>query len=346
MARDKTGYILFTEMKNSLLRALLDIINEIAAGARYTIADIDKALDEARPEWKEISAAEKKALWDAFFICKDNAVVSSKLPYAKKALILPPGEPERRWLKTMLLDANASFLLSPALREKLLRRLDAYPNDIRVLPGTDIWNDPRTQNSTAADNARDERMRTLRDAFLLRKKIFYRNRTKNGAVYEGTVSPCRMEYDLARGRFALVIWSDEEERAVKMSLSTLETLRIVDAPIPADIETRFRAFLEKKISRIRLRLKNIHNVVERAFLLFASYDKEAYIERGEYYLTVSYYEFDAYEIFDKVLSLGAGATILDPPEMRRRMIDILRGAAARYLSPGEERGEPRCHDEG
>lgn len=96
------------------------------------------------------------------------------------------------------------------------------------------------------------------------------------------------------------------------------------------METVFQGFLNKKRRSLRLRVHERNNAVERCFLLFASYDKEAYREEHSYVLTVRYYAFDAREVFEKVLSLGAAVEILSPMVWRERMRNVLREAAAQY----------------
>ena len=80
-----------------------------------------------------------------------------------------------------------------------------------------------------------------------------------------------------------------------------------------------------------LNLKN--NAAERAFFLFAPYDKEASFdeENGVYTLTVFYYDFDEQEMIGQILSLGSAARVLAPEKMRQEIIAVLRDECSHFF---------------
>jgi len=223
----------------------------------------------------------------------------------------------------MLEDESAAFLVADNLRGKLLSRLAevrAYPQEVwRVLRG-------RGDDVRLVGKPLGEFWRALAGG----RMIFCRNVDGRGVCHESKAAPCRLEYDAAENRCRAIVWLVEESRAVKMNFSRIEEVRALEEPVSHDVEEKFRAFLAARRRSFTVRLASKNNAVERAFFLFAPYDKEAVFdeESGLYTLTVFYYDFDEQEMLEQILSLGSVAVVLTPEAMRQKIIAVLRDACS------------------
>lgn len=225
------------------------------------------------------------------------------------------------WLRAMLKDSGAAFLLPADLREKLLQKLAAIPEWPR-----ETWQIVQEQGDDRT--ALQARLATIWQALREKHQLAYANRDSRGKLHEGICSPCRLEYDAVANRFYLIIWQAEEARAIKMRVASLESVQCLDAPIPAGTEEAFQQFLASRRQSAILRIERQNNAVERCFMMFASYDKEAsYDEDSDTYtMQLYYYDFDRYEILQQILALGAAATVLAPADMREAIIERLQAA--------------------
>ena len=113
-----------------------------------------------------------------------------------------------------------------------------------------------------------------------------------------------------------------------MRVARLASVQCLDAPIPEGIEEAFHQFLADRRQSVALRIERQNNAVERSFMMFASYDKEASYdeETDTYTIQLYYYDFDRCGILQQILSLGAAATVLAPADMRESIIEHLQAA--------------------
>lgn len=83
-----------------------------------------------------------------------------------------------------------------------------------------------------------------------------------------------------------------------MRVARLASVQGLDAPIPEGIEEAFHQFLADRRQSVALRIERQNNAVERSFMMFASYDKEASYdeETDTYTIQLYYYDFDRCEI--------------------------------------------------
>ena len=262
---------LFYEVHSELFLALCRIINAIAAGTRMTRADILQQLPNL--DWGGLERA--NALIDTLFLFQPDG---SACLFLDNGIAARATTAELVWLRAMLDDPGAAFLLPDDLREK--------------------------------------------------HQLAYANRDSSGQIHEGICSPCRLEYDAAANCYYLIIWQPDEARAIKMRVARLASVQCLDAPIPASTEEAFHQFLADRRQSVTLRIERQNNAVERSFMMFASYDKEAsYDEEADTYtIQLYYYDFDRREILQQILSLGAAATVLAPADMREAIIERLKAA--------------------
>ncbi len=317
---------LFHETHSTLYHALSRIINRIYAGERYRCSDILDELHAAvllETDPADISAEEEEDLTDSLFLFDSpDMSAEAKLFYHAPVPALP-SITELRWLKSMLTDEAADFLLEPALRQKLLAKL----KDVAVLPVSEIWDKKKQVGDDLHAEPFHTHLKTIWKALRERKQLHYVNLDSQGQRHEYTQEPCRLEYDAAENRYRLIFWNRTENRAVCVIVNRLLDLSIADKAIAPDIETLFRQFLDEHKQSFTLRLRKKNNAVDRCFSIFSSYDKEAYMENdGTYVITVYHYSFDEEPLLRKILSLGSAATVLAPAELQKEISERLKGA--------------------
>lgn len=306
---------LFHEVHSELFLALCRIINAIAAGTRMTRADILQQLPNL--DWGGLERA--NALIDTLFLFQPDG---SACLFLDNGIAARATTAELVWLRAMLEDPGAAFLLPDDLREKLRQTLAAVPE----WPCETIWQTVQEQGDDRT--ALQGRLVTIWKALREKRQLAYANRDSSGHLHEGICSPCRLEYDAAANCYYLIIWQADEARAIKMRVARLASVQCLDAPIPASTEEAFHQFLVDRRQSVTLRIERQNNAVERSFMMFASYDKEAsYDEKTDTYtIQLYYYEFDRREILQQILSLGAAATVLAPADMREAIIERLQAA--------------------
>lgn len=122
----------------------------------------------------------------------------------------------------------------------------------------------------------------------------------------------------------MLSWNAARERVEKFSIASLKKIFLIEENIPADLEARLEKFYLEHRTEVSLRLTDTRNAVERCFALFGAYDKMSRIEPdGKYFLTIRYHDFDEDEVFERIVSLGAAAVVLEPERLRRRVIERL-----------------------
>lgn len=304
---------LFNEWRNIWLHKVYEIVWNIYEGKRtYTPEDI------------------RQDLQLNYYLQADGEIqqiinIIKHLPVRPTSFGLPP-EPvtvlEKSWLKTMLQEEEFSFLISPALREKLLTALQDIPTLLQ--PGD--WQ--KIQLQRTPKDTLQQLLRTYYEALLQDVQIKWT--TTDGITYQG--SPIRLEYDIAANQYALWVWPENEETPQKHSLTQIESIEKTAAPREKNIEEKWQQYLKDNQCTIRLKLTPKNTAVERCFRLFATYDKIGTVSEtlDTYHLTVHYYAFDKQEVIEKILSLGNTVTVLEPQELRQEIITILQKAKHQY----------------
>ena len=306
---------LFHEIHSEIFLDLCKVINKIYQGAKMTRQDIIDELPTG--DWN--SRERTNELIDTIFLFHQDGYA---FLFLDKPIHYRPTTAELIWLRLMLEDERAAFLLPPVLRQKMENML----KDVSSWPVDAIWRITQEQGDDIA--ALQEKLATIWQALHQKKKIYYRNRDRKGNIHEGECAPCRLEYDAAANRCRLIIWKTEEQRAIKINISGLLEISVLEETIPESTEIDFQNFLQNRRCSVRVEVSKKNNAVERCFMMFASYDKEASYDEDQdiYTLTIYYYDFDREDILQQIISLGAAATILSPTDMRRAVIDRLLAA--------------------
>lgn len=306
---------LFHEIHSELFLALCRVVNAIAQGEKLSRQNILQRLPVK--DWQGQQRAEQ--LLDTIFVFGEDGIARLFLaaPVPCRASLN-----ELIWLKAMLQDKKAAFLLPTPLRAKLLKRLQ----DVPELDLSSIWQVIQERGDVPEEL--QDKLAKIWHALQAHKQLGYTNRDRQGRLHQGTCFPCRLEYDAAGNRFHLIAWNAEERRALKMKLVNLQEVHCLQAVVPAHTEEDFQQFLQEKRRSVTLRISRKNNAVERCFLLFAPYDKESIYDEDSdtYTMKVYYYDFDQQEVLQQIISLGAAATVLEPEVMRNRIIERLQKA--------------------
>ena len=125
---------LFNNENALLFRVLCRVISEISDGRRMNAKDIRDRLDEAFPGDHFFADAIEQEVIDVLFTSSYEDGDKLK-PFYEAPVPSLLSDDERLWLKTMLLDESAAFLLPGGLREKLLARLTDTPD----FPAANVW---------------------------------------------------------------------------------------------------------------------------------------------------------------------------------------------------------------
>ena len=316
---------LFHELHSSLFLELCRITNELKKGARPTRKELlDRLLRLENMDLSDWSSQKRlDSLLKTLFPSETDGAAEL---FLEKSVPFRATSCELRWLKTMLEDEAAAFLLDKPLRQELRERLA----DVPPLP-REKW----TVQCDKGDAALSLQglLAEFWSALRRGRMVSYINMDGKGQRHEqAAAAPCRLEYDAAANRYRAIFWISEDPRspgengrAVKVNFSNLEDLQCLEEAAPADTEEKFLAFLAKRRRQCRLQLLKKNNAVNRAFRLFAPYDKEAsYDEANDAYaLTVHYYSFDYEDIRRKILSLGSAAIVLAPQGLRQDIMNTL-----------------------
>ncbi len=317
---------LFHETQSFLFRKLCFIISRMYTGEKYRCGDILDELHSASLQTKkpaDVSVEEEENLVDSVFLFDTPDINAEAKLFYPAPIPSIPSLLELRWLKTMLTDDSAEFLLEMPLRKKLLEKL----TNIDVLPVSTLWEKQQNIGDTPISEPFHTHLKIIWQALRKQKKLHYINIDEQNRHREYTQEPCRLEYNAAENRYRVIFWNREENRAVCVVVSRLLSVSITDEPISSDINHLFREFLDSHREKFTIRLQKKNNAVDRCFSLFSSNDKDAFLnDDGTYMITIYYYAFDKEEICQKILSLGSAVTVIDPVPLRTEIIERLKGA--------------------
>ena len=316
---------LFNGVNNHLFIKLCQVINAVQNGETLTRSQLIARLksDDFNYEYAADTKTEE-TLADYFFIFDtENGAAECRLLDEIPFFLT---NDEKFWICSLLQDKQFDFVLSGKLHEKMKKMFsgEATPSL------TNSW--IRLQRNSGAPIAENKRqcLQTILQALRELKNItclYTDNETKSEKAITG--SPCRLEYDLAKNEYALLLW--EENELTRIPVVNLSEVALLTTDKPADTEDKFQAFLNKHLTKVRLEIQDKNNAIERCFAMFSSYDKDAWrSDDGKYLLEVNYYDFDYPEIRRNILSLGSAVTVLQPESIATDILTELKGMYERY----------------
>ena len=316
---------LFNSVNNHLFITLCEVINAVQSGEVLTRSQLIARLksDDFNYEYAADTNTEEM-LADYFFTFDPDSGQAEcrlldEIPYFLTT-------DEKHWIVNLLQDKQFSFLLSSSLREKLNSQFatETAP-DLSA-----YW--VRMQRNAGAPVAVDKQdfLKTVFSALRSNKNIVCTyTETPSNKEITITGSPCRLEYDLAKNAYTLLLWS--EHKLIKIPLSSVSAVTLHSSAKPEDIEPKLQAYLKEHVTKVTLAVQEKNNAVERCFAMFSSFDKDSWRDDdGKYILEVSYYDFDYPEIRKNILSLGSAVKVLKPEPIAADILNELKEMFANY----------------
>ena len=277
-------------------------------------AEIDRRRKEDAAQLEE----ENQQLKDEYR--EEQWKIEAKLP-GKKPMSVPIYATlrELQWLKNMLEDPQSDFLLPEELMEKLLHQLKEVPDSHE----NELWSPAYLYDEETRAPVYRQHLATIWQALTRKHKIHYVNDSHSGKVYEGESIPCRLQFNCITGKYSLIIWNETEDRAVKMDVGCLRTVKILPEKFDdKEVTEKFRSFLtDKKQQEIEILLYNQENrnALPRFYSRFESYpsltvqDKE---NPDVYHVVMHYYAFDERDIVNGLMSMGPLVRVIGPGSLQ------------------------------
>ena len=290
----------------------LDMIN----GINYTKKDIEELINQRRLLTPSVY---KKALRnDDYEYLLANALVESNDNTNVLESILPDlplvilSDAERMFLKDLISDSRANWLLSPELCQVLSRELESINTTFPI--GT--W----TRMPTMTDDTpiSMESITQCLQAIQSNKRIRIQN---------VVVSPCRIEYSVGSNGYTLIAYNHTMDTFLDYPLRNVSNIIPIDIPRLADIETVYTNFRDGAKRTVTFTLHDANNAVDRCFNYFSNYTIHAKdITDEEFTISVSYLPFQEVDILRHLLKLGCAVRITDDNPLKNQLETIYKTA--------------------
>ena len=290
----------------------LDMMN----GINYTKKDIEELINQRRLLTPSVY---KKALRnDDYEHLLANALVESNDNTNVLESILPDlplvilSDAERMFLKDLISDSRANWLLSPELCQVLSTELNSINTTFPV--GT--W----TRMPTMTDDTpiSMESIIQCLQAIQSNKRI---------RIQDVVVSPCRIEYSVGSNGYTLIAYNHTTDTFLDYPLRNVSNIIPIDIPRPADIETIYANFRDGAKRTVTFTLHDANNAVDRCFNYFSNYTIHAKdITDEEFTISVSYLPFQEVDILRHLLKLGCAVRITDDNPLKNQLETIYKTA--------------------
>lgn len=289
----------------------LDLIN----GLNYTRQDIEELINQRRLLTPSVY---KKALRnddyehllaDALVEATDTNDLESILPDLPLVIL---SDAERMFLKDLISDSRANWLLSPELCQILTAELGSVTNTFP--PGT--WTPTPTMTDDTSISM--EIIIQCLQAIQSNKRI---------RIQDVVVSPCRIEYSVGSNGYTLIAYNHTMDTFLDYPLRNVSNIIPIDIPRLADIETVYANFRDEAKRTVTFTLHDANNAVDRCFNYFSNYTIHAKdITDEEFTISVSYLPFQEVDILRHLLKLGCAVRITDDSPLKNQLETIYKTA--------------------
>ena len=289
----------------------LDLIN----GLNYTRQDIEELINQRRLLTPSVY---KKALRnddyehllaDALVEATDTNDLESILPDLPLVIL---SDAERMFLKDLISDSRANWLLSPELCQILSTELGSVRNTFP--PGT--WTPMPTMTDDTPISM--ETITQCLQAIQNNKRI---------RIQDVVVSPCRIEYSVGSNGYTLIAYNHTMDTFLDYPLRNVSNIIPIDIPRLADIETVYANFRDEAKRTVTFTLHDANNAVDRCFNYFSNYTIHAKdITDEEFTISVSYLPFQELDILRHLLKLGCAVRITDDSPLKNQLETIYKTA--------------------
>ena len=288
----------------------LDLIN----GVVHTKQDIEGLINHRRlltpAPYKKVLRNDdyEQFLADALVEPNENGEeVESILPDLPLVII---SDAERMFLKDLISDTRANWLLSPELCQILSTELETV--DTTFPRGS--W--------TRVPTMTDDTPLTIQVITQCLQAIQNNERI---IIQDKELSPCRIEYSVGSNGYTLIAYDHATDTFVDYPLRDASNIIKTAAPRLEDIETIYANYRDESKRTVTFTLHDANNAVDRCFNYFSNYTIQAKdINDEEFTIEVSYLPFQEIDILRHLLKLGCAVRITDDGPLKKQLETIYK----------------------
>ena len=290
----------------------LDLIN----GVVHTKQDIEGLINHRRlltpaPYKKTLRNDDyEQFLADALVELNENGEeVESILPDLPLVII---SDAERMFLKDLISDTRANWLLSPELCQILSTELKTVDTTFRK----GSW--------TRVPTMTDDTPLTMQVITQCLQAIQNNERIM---IQDKELSPCRIEYSVGSNGYTLIAYDHATDTFLDYPLRDESNIIKTAAPRLEDIETIYANYRDESKRTVTFTLHDANNAVDRCFNYFSNYTIQAKdINDEEFTIEVSYLPFQEIDILRHLLKLGCAVRITDDGPLKKQLETIYKTA--------------------
>ena len=290
----------------------LDLIN----GVVHTKQDIEGLINHRRlltpSPYKKVLRNDdyEQFLADALVEPNENGEeVESILPDLPLVII---SDAERMFLKDLISDTRANWLLSPELCQILSTELKTV--DTTFPKGS--WT--RVPTMTDDTPLTMQVITQCLQAIQNNERIIIQNKE---------LSPCRIEYSVGSNGYTLIAYDHATDTFLDYPLRDASNIIKTAAPRLEDIETIYANYRDESKRTVTFTLHDANNAVDRCFNYFSNYTIQAKdINDEEFTIEVSYLPFQEVDILRHLLKLGCAVRITDDGPLKKQLETIYKTA--------------------
>lgn len=290
----------------------LDLIN----GVVHTKQDIEGLINHRRlltpAPYKKVLRNDdyEQFLADALVEPNENGEeVESILPDLPLVII---SDAERMFLKDLISDTRANWLLSPELCQILSTELETV--DTTFPKGS--W--------TRVPTMTDDTPLTMQVITQCLQAIQNNERI---IIQDKELSPCRIEYSVGSNGYTLIAYDHATGTFLDYPLRDESNIIKTAAPRLEDIETIYANYRDESKRTVTFTLHDANNAVDRCFNYFSNYTIQAKdINDEEFTIEVSYLPFQEIDILRHLLKLGCAVRITDDGPLKKQLETIYKTA--------------------
>lgn len=290
----------------------LDLIN----GVVHTKQDIEGLINHRRlltpAPYKKVLRNDdyEQFLADALVEPNESGEeVESILPDLPLVII---SDAERMFLKDLISDTRANWLLSPELCQILSTELETV--DTTFPRGS--W--------TRVPTITDDTPLTMQVIIQCLQAIQNNERI---IIQDKELSPCRIEYSVGSNGYTLIAYDHATDTFLDYPLRNESNIIKTAAPRLEDIETIYANYRDESKRTVTFILHDANNAVDRCFNYFSNYTIQAKdINDEEFTIEVSYLPFQEIDILRHLLKLGCAVRITDDGPLKKQLETIYKTA--------------------
>ncbi|MGN1033786.1 MAG: hypothetical protein ACI4PU_09950, partial [Intestinibacter sp.] len=242
--------------------------------------------------------------------------------FTDKKIPINPTILEKRWLKSIIKDDMARLFLD----ENIISKLEDKLQDVEPLFKMDL---------KEKQNINDRFIKVIVCSFRYNKFIKYKFTYKE-KEYEQIGMPFKLSYIPRENKFKLSVYCIEKRELFYIDLDSIKDIEFFEdldedlILLQKEVDAiGKREFFKKELSNqmVTLKMQIIpaidSNTVERAHFLFSAYDKKSFKMKDHYILEVKYYKFDEENVIRKILNIGMYGIVLEPEEVKEKVVSML-----------------------